>query len=138
MIDLNNGTLFFDDGTEINPSIDRNKFLASPLEVPIQPEEKSAPPWTIYTFAPRLIDGIKFASRLSFKDDALELLAIWNVEVEEAQRPDRHDVWLLKQAGQSSYVKDWGKLESITEPGGGNIILFSYFERDGTSRRLVL
>ncbi len=126
MIDLNNGTLFFDDGTEINPSIDRNKFLTSPLEHPIETEEKSELPWTIYTFAPRVLDGIHFASRLSFKDDVLELLAIWNVDVEEAKRAERHDVWLMTQFGQSSYVHDWGKVEAKTEPGGGNVILFEY------------
>jgi hypothetical protein len=126
MLDLNNGTLFFDDGTEVNPSIDRDKFLTSPLEAPTKPDENSAPPWHIYTLRPRLLDGINFASRLSFRDDALELLAIWNVDVEEAKRADRHDVWLLRQAGQSTYVHDWGKVEAVTEPGGANIILFSY------------
>jgi hypothetical protein len=126
MIDLNNGTLFFDDGTEINPSIDRNKFLTSRLEHPIEPDEKSAPPWMIYTFGPRVLDGIHFASRLSFKDDVLELLAIWDVDVEEAKRAERHDVWLMIQFGQSSCVHDWGKVEAVTEPDGGNVILFEY------------
>ena len=126
MLDLNNGTLFFDDGTEVNPEIDRAKFLTSPLELPSKPDEKSAPPWFIYTLPPRLLDGIHFAARLSFKGDALELLAIWNVDVPEEKRADRHEVWLLRQAGQSTYVHDWGKVEAVTEPGGTSIILFSY------------
>ena len=127
MIDLASGTLFFDDATEVDPRITRPKFLTSPLELPTTPDATSAGPWSIYTLAPRLLDGIKFASRLSFNGDALELLALWNVEVEEAARLERHDVWLMKQLGEGPYVFGWGKVESLTEPnGGGNIILFSY------------
>jgi hypothetical protein len=127
MIDLASGTLFFDDDSEVDPRITRPKFLTSPHEVPTKPDEESAPPWSIYTLAPRMLDGHKFASRLSFNGDALELLAIWNVEVEEAARLERHDVWMQLQFGEGPFVFPWGKVESLTEPnGGGSIILFSY------------
>jgi hypothetical protein len=127
MIDRDSGTLFFDDGTEVDPRIARPKFLTSPLELPTTPDAQSAPPWSIYTLAPRMLDGHKFASRLSFNGDVLELLAIWNVEVEEAARLERHDVWIQLQFGDGSLVFPWGKVDSLTEPnGGGSIILFSY------------
>ncbi|MEO7112818.1 MAG: hypothetical protein ABI183_20410 [Polyangiaceae bacterium] len=126
MIDLASGTLFFDDGTEVDPRIERKHFLTAKLELPETPDETSAPPWSIYTLGPRLLDGIHFASRLSFKDDALELLAIWNVDVEEAKRTERHEVWMLKVFGESTAIHGWGKVEAVTEPSGGNIILFSY------------
>ena len=126
MIDVASGTLFFDDGTEVDPRILKTKFLASPLELPSMPDMESVPPWTVYTLAPRLLDGTKFASRLSFQDEALRLLAIWDVEIDEAKRLERHDAWLLKQIGETSHVYDWGKVESVTEPNGSHIVLFSY------------
>ena len=126
MIDVASGTLFFDDGTEVDPRILRPQFLSSPLELPSVPDEKSAPPWTIYTLMPRLLDGTKFASRLSFHDDTLRLLAIWDVEVDEEKRLERHDAWLLKVIGETSHVYAWGKVESVTEPNGSHIVLFSY------------
>lgn len=126
MIDLASGTLFFDDGTEVDPRVERQHFLTSKLELPETPDETSAPPWTIYTLPPRLIDGIHYGSRLSFKDDGLELLAIWNTDIEEAKRAERHDVWMLKTFGESIAIHGWGKVEALTEPGGANIILFSY------------
>ncbi|MEO8874706.1 MAG: hypothetical protein ABI461_03885 [Polyangiaceae bacterium] len=126
MIDLASGTLFFDDGTEVDPRILRAQFLSSPLEVPQTPDAISAPPWSIYTLAPRLLDGVKFASRLSFEEERLRMLAIWDVEVAEAARMERHDVWMLKALGESSTLREWGKIEAVTEPGGANIVLFSY------------
>jgi hypothetical protein len=130
MIDLASGTLFFDDGTEVDPRVERPHFLTSKLELPETSDEKSAPPWTIYTLAPRLLDGIHYGSRLSFKDDALELLAIWNADIEEAKRAERHDVWMMKNFGAATAIHPWGKVEAITEPsgtsGGASIILFSY------------
>lgn len=126
MIDQASGTLFFDDGTEVDPRILRPRFLASPLELPSAPDAKSVPPWSIYTLAPRVLDGTKFASRLSFHEDALRLLAIWDVEAAEDERDDRHDKWLLKTIGGTSKIFSWGKVESKTEPDGSHVVLFSY------------
>lgn len=126
MIDQATGTLFFDDGTEVDPRISREKFLVSPLELPATPDATSAPPWSIYTLPPRLLDGTKFASRLSFHGEALRLLAIWDVEIAEDQRLERHDAWLMKVLGETSKIFDWGKVDSVTEPNGAHIVLFSY------------
>ncbi len=126
MIDRASGTLFFDDGTEVDPRLLRAKFLSSPLERPTAPDAQSAPPWEIYTLAPRLLDGAQYASRLSFHGEGLRLLAIWNTEVDEAHRLHAHEAWLLKQLGETSKIFDWGKVDAVTEPNGANIVLFSY------------
>ncbi|HEX7667017.1 MAG TPA: hypothetical protein VF407_20950 [Polyangiaceae bacterium] len=126
MIDQASGTLFFDDGTEVDPRILRPAFLASPLEKPTAPDAQSAPPWEIYTLAPRLLDGAPYASRLSFHGDGLRLLAIWNTALDEAHRMHAHETWLLKTIGETAKVFDWGKVDAVTEPGGTNIVLFSY------------
>ncbi|MGH7284215.1 MAG: hypothetical protein ACRELY_22035 [Polyangiaceae bacterium] len=126
MIDEASGTLFFDDGTEVDPRILRPKFLASPLELPSEPDVKSVAPWSIYALAPRVLDGTRFASRLSFHEDSLRMLAIWDVEVAEDERLDRHDKWLMKTIGETSKIFPWGKVESKTEPDGSHVVLLSY------------
>lgn len=126
MIDTVSGTLFFDDGTEVDPRVARANFLSSPLERPTAPDATSAPPWEIYTLAPRLLDGAKYASRLSFHGDALRLLAIWNTEVDEAHRLHAHEAWLQTQLGGTSQIFDWGKVDAVTEPNGAHVVLFSY------------
>ncbi len=126
MIDHASGTLFFDDGTEVDPRVSRANFLSSPLERPTEPDETSAPPWEIYTLSPRLLDGATYASRLSFHGDTLRLLAIWNTECDEAHRLHVHEAWLETQLGGTSQIFDWGKVDTATEPNGAHIVLFSY------------